>query len=94
MQSAPMSSLICTIPLHACSILRVCCDHPCYKQLTFCLWLQLYSRAGQEAEGEVRKATKPAAIKHTVRLAGFGAATKLNGQGVALYPSSDRSAPT
>ncbi len=54
--------------------------------------VQLFSKGGQEAECGVRAAIKPAAIKHDVKLAGFGAAARLTGQGRAIQPSPYRSA--
>jgi len=54
--------------------------------------VQLFSKGGQEADSGVRAASKPAAIKHDVKLAGFGAAARLNGQGCAILPSPYRSA--
>ncbi|KAL0051551.1 hypothetical protein WJX82_009694 [Trebouxia sp. C0006] len=50
----------------------------------------LYSKGGQEAECGVRAASKPAAIKHHVKLAGFGADARLTGQGRAIQPSPYR----
>ena len=54
--------------------------------------MQLFSKGGQEADSGVRAASKPAAIKHDVKLVGFGAAARLNGQGCAILPSPYRSA--
>ena len=54
--------------------------------------VQLFSKGGQEADSGVRAASKPAAIKHDVKLAGFGAAARLSGQGYAIQPSPYRSA--
>ena len=54
--------------------------------------VQLFSKGGQEADSNLKAATKPAAIKHDVKLAGFGAAARLTGQGRAIQPSPYRSA--
>ncbi|DBA91182.1 TPA: hypothetical protein ACH3X2_004059 [Trebouxia sp. C0005] len=50
----------------------------------------LFSKGGQEADSGLKAASKPAAIKHDVKLAGFGAAARLNGQGHAILPSPYR----
>jgi len=54
--------------------------------------VQLFSKGGQEADSGMKAASKPAAIKHVVKLAGFGAAARLTGQGRAIQPSPYRSA--
>ena len=54
--------------------------------------VQLFSKGGQEADSSLKAATKPAAIKHDVKLAGFGAAARLTGQSRAIQPSPYRSA--
>ncbi|DBA99961.1 TPA: hypothetical protein ACH3X1_013835 [Trebouxia sp. C0004] len=47
----------------------------------------LFSKGGDSG---VRAASKPAAIKHDIKLGGFGAAAKLTGQGCAIQPSPYR----
>ena len=56
------------------------------------LCAQLFSKGGQEADSGMKAATKPAAIKLVVKLAGFGAAARLTSQGCANQPSPYRSA--
>ena len=53
---------------------------------------QLFSKGGQEADSTMKAASKPVAIKHDIKLAGFGAAARLTGQGTAIKPSPYRSA--
>jgi len=54
--------------------------------------VQLFNKGGQEADSTMKAASKPAAIKHDIKLAGFGAAARLTGQGRAVQPSPYRSA--
>jgi hypothetical protein len=56
------------------------------------LCVQLFSKVGQETDSSMKATSKPAAIKHVVKLAGFGAAARLTGQGCAIQPSPYRSA--
>ncbi|KAL0019008.1 hypothetical protein WJX79_008034 [Trebouxia sp. C0005] len=47
----------------------------------------LFSKGGQEADSGVRAASKPDAIKHDIKLTGFGAAARLTGKGCAIETS-------